>query len=337
MIKPLQRQLILEPTDRLFESEAVLNPAVYYENGLTHLFYRACAPGNYSSIGYALLRDDQVLYRSPEPILFPESAAESHGIEDPRIVRLKNQYYLFYTVYDGTDAQVAYAIADELPHFKKQRIISPPFTYGEVADMCSRGELHNYLCQTSLRSHHPEEFFWDKDAFIFPEYIHGKLAMIHRLLPEIQLSYFNSFDQLNRKYWNQYLTEIESHTLMESKFPFESSYIGGGVPPIRTEAGWLFIYHAVEQGKSGPVYRAAAALLDLQIPLAVRGRLPYPLFEPMEEWEKNGVVNNVVFPTGAMVTGDVLQIFYGAADKRIGRVTFNLPELLNELTKEEYA
>lgn len=335
-IQPLKRQIILEATSHLFENQAVLNPAAYAENGLVHLFYRAVRTGNHSSIGYAILKDGQVIWRSPRPVLFPETAPERQGIEDPRIVKLKDRFYLFYTVYDGADAQVAYATADTLPHFRKQRIISPPITYGEVRALCRKSNPTPYVCRCIDPIQDDDTFLWDKDAFIFPEYIHGRIVLMHRLKPEIQLSSFTSFDELGRHRWWHYLENLETHTLLKGTHWFESGYIGGGAPPVRTPDGWLVIYHGVEHTARGYIYRAGALLLDLEQPQKIRSQLPYPLFEPTTSWERNGDVNNVVFPTAAIVHDDIVDIYYGAADKRIGLISFSLHELLRELHKSPY-
>ena len=330
-IEPLDRRIILQASQQEFESQAVLNPAAFFENGLLHLFYRAVQPGNYSSIGYAIFKDDVLIHRSPEPILRPETAPEMHGLEDPRLIKLGETYYLFYTVYDGKDIQIAYATATTLPHFQKHPAISPPITYGEIKALCDVHGEDSYLCKYSTLNRPPHNFLWDKDAFIFPEHIHGKLVLVHRIQPEIQLLYFNDFNELTHEYWNRYLSKLESHTLLTRKYWFESAYVGGGAPPVRTPDGWLFIYHAVEQGPAGLIYRAGAALLDLDHPLKVIGRLDYPLFGPDEEWEKVGDVGNVVFPTAVVVQEDLVDIYYGAADKRIGKISFPLSQLLTEL------
>ncbi|WP_449386636.1 glycoside hydrolase family 130 protein, partial [Chryseobacterium potabilaquae] len=109
------------------------------------------------------------------------------------------------------------------------------------------------------------------------------------------------------------------------------SYIGGGCPPIETEYGWLLIYHGVHDTIEGYVYSACAALLDLDRPEKEISRLPYPLFKPEEEWEQKGEVNNVCFPTGAIVEEDTLYIYYGAADKRIAVASLSISELLKVL------
>jgi predicted GH43/DUF377 family glycosyl hydrolase len=91
------------------------------------------------------------------------------------------------------------------------------------------------------------------------------------------------------------------------------------------------IYHGMEQTDKGPVYSACAALLDLNNPVKEISRLPYALFSPEYEWELKGVVNNVVFPTGTVLFGGTLFIYYGAADTLIACASVNLSELVAEL------
>jgi predicted GH43/DUF377 family glycosyl hydrolase len=109
--------------------------------------------------------------------------------------------------------------------------------------------------------------------------------------------------------------------------------MGGGCPPIETEAGWLLIYHGVHDTVEGYVYSACAALLDLDHPEKVIARLPYPLFYPEEWWERQGEVNNVCFPSGALVYEDRLYVYYGAADERIAVASIMMNSLIDELLK----
>lgn len=333
----LERKVVLEPTSLAFESAGVLNPACFAEGELIHMYYRAVREGNYSTIGYCQLRGDRVVYRAPEPVLWPQSAAEQHGLEDPRLVKCEGLYYLFYTVYDGNDAQVAYATTKHLPNFKKQQVISPQLTYGEFAELCklSPGTSYEHLCQLYPTQDHPgaRTLLWEKDTFIFPRTFGGRFALVHRLKPEIQILFFDTFEQLTSGFWLQQLADLEHHTLLSGRYWFEDGYLGGGAPPVETPAGWLFVYHAAQQTISGNIYRAGIALLDLEDPSRVLARLPYPLFEPEKPWEKEGVVQNVVFPTSLLIEGEQLHCYYGAADTRIGRISFSLPDLLTELLK----
>jgi predicted GH43/DUF377 family glycosyl hydrolase len=149
--------------------------------------------------------------------------------------------------------------------------------------------------------------------------------------PDIQLVSVHELEELTCDFWIDYFRDLNHHVLLSSEYKHEVSYIGGGCPPIETEHGWLLIYHGVHDTPIGYVYSACAALLDLHDPQKEIARLPNPLFVPEHEWELKGEVNNVCFPTGAVVFEDTLYIYYGAADERIATVSMSLSSLLNEL------
>jgi len=299
--------------------------------------YRAVAPGNYSSIGYAQFKDNQLIYRSEEPILKVDYAVEQHGLEDPRLVYCDGTYYLFYVMYDGTDAQVAYATAKNLPHFTKQGIISSRVTYEDVGTICVSNEVdgvYKGFCYTPGNAYPwRDSLLWEKDSFIFPRKFNGKYALIYRFSPGIQVLFFDDFSQLTPAYWLKNFETLSQNTVLLPQHSFEGLFLGGGCPPIETEAGWLFIYHAVSSIEGKRVYQAAAALLDRDDPTHVLGRLSYPLFSPDHLWEQQGDVPNVVFPTGAVVKDGDLFIYYGAADSCIAYCSLNLASLLEELVK----
>jgi predicted GH43/DUF377 family glycosyl hydrolase len=142
----------------------------------------------------------------------------------------------------------------------------------------------------------------------------------------------NTIAELTRSFWENYFLHLDEHIVLTPKYEHESSYVGGGCPPIETKIGWLVIYHGVHDSLSGYVYSACAALLDLDNPQKEIARLPYPIFEPEFSWELKGEVDNVCFPTGAVLFDDTLYIYYGAADERIACASLSLNELLQELT-----
>ena len=158
---------------------------------------------------------------------------------------------------------------------------------------------------------------------------------MHRILPGIQIITFKNFSDLTDKYWRQHLTDLGNNVVLDPLYWYESRNVGGGCPPIKTKDGWLLIYHAVEDTPLGKIYHAAAALLDLLNPLKVIGRLKEPLFSPKTSWEKHGLVNNVVFPTGAVVSGGRLYIYYGAADSCIGAKSIELDSLLTAIKNHD--
>lgn len=338
MIVVKKEGILITKTDLEFEKEGVLNPAVMRRGDSVHIFYRAVQKGNHSSIGYCRLDGPlTVAERWQKPFMVPEYEYESQGIEDARIVKIDDQFYMTYTGYDGTNARGTLAISKDLMNFKKQGIIVPPITYAEFVYLVeSAGKVNeNYYRNHKFyyQEADPEKkiMLWDKNVIFFPKRIKGKLVFLHRIRPGIQIVSVNNLKELTKDFWHEYFLNLPEHIVLDPFYAHESSYIGGGCPPIETDQGWLLIYHGVEETEKGPVYSACAALLDLNNPLKEIARLPYALFSPEYEWELNGEVNNVVFPTGTALFGNTLFIYYGAADTHIACASINLSELVAEL------
>ena len=336
MINLRKEGVILSKTEFEFENGAVLNPAVIRVGDSVHIFYRAVKEGNYSSIGYCRLDGPLTLVeRLDKPILVSEFEYESKGVEDARIVKIDDLYYMTYTAYDGVNARGALATSKDLIHFEKQGIIVPNITYSEFVRMAQSLKVNKNYYQNHKFYYEKldplkKTILWDKNVIFFPRRINGNLLFLHRIRPGIQIVSIKEINELTKEFWIEYFSCFKKHIVFDPIYEHESSYIGGGCPPIETPEGWLLIYHGVED-ENGPVYRACAALLDLDDPSKVLARLPYPLFSPEYEWELYGDVNNVVFPTGTAVFGGTLFIYYGAADKEIAVATINLSELIAEL------
>lgn len=339
MIAVKKEGILLHKTNLDFENEGVLNPGAIREGDHVHLFYRAVSNGNHSSIGYCKLQGPlNVESRMEAALLSPEYPYESQGMEDPRIVKIDDLYYLTYTAYDGVNALGALALSSDLIHFKKQGIIVPQLTYLEFNDLLDSKESpspdyirYNEHIQ-QLEVFGKEQLVWDKNVIFFPRRINGKLHFLHRIKPDIQIVVsILSLDELNNAFWKEYIKALDDCIVLQPKYDHERSYIGGGCPPIETPEGWLMIYHGVCSSAKGYVYSACAALLDLNNPQKELARLPYALFKPEYEWELKGEVNNVCFPTGSVVIDNILYIYYGAADQRIAVASINLTDLLAEL------
>lgn len=306
MIKLKKTGIIMSPLKDQLGCFARFNPGVCLKDGIIHMLYRATNSDikdreNYiSSIGYAKLDlENKILFDSNKKVIFPTLLEEVKGCEDPRIVKFEDCYYIFYTAYDGVKARVAIAKTEDFIQYSKLGVIN--------------------------------HFDYDKDAFIFPERINGKIAYIHRISPNIQLDYFKSFNELlSKDTWNGYEDRINDSVIMKSEYSWEGNKIGGSTPPLKTDQGWLLLYHGVDDKK---VYRCGAALLDLKNPSVLIARLPYPILEPTEDYELFGDVNNVVFPEGAFIHNGQLNVYYGAADKYIAAAKININELLAELLK----
>lgn len=336
MVNVKKHGVILKKTDLPFESDGVLNPAVYQEGNSVHIFYRALEHGNHSTLGYCRLDGPlTIVERSKEPILSPLLDYESQGVEDPRIVHINGSYYLSYTAYNGHNALGVLATSKDMKKWKRRGIIVPQITYNEFGILALTNPyladkyVRFYVSKNSDKNKYT--LLWDKNVVFFPRKINNKYCFFHRILPEIQLVMVESFAELTKEYWHNYFLHIEDHVALSPRYEHEISYLGGGAPPIETSEGWLVIYHGVYDVNGKHVYTACAALLDLDNPVIELARLPYPLFKPDTDWEKHGVVNNVVFPTGTSLFDDTLYIYYGAADKCIACASLSLKELTAEL------
>ena len=335
MIK-MDKKIVLESRkDCAFEEEGVFNPACIEKDGIVHMFYRAVGKENFSTIGYCQLKNNEVIYRSDKPIMVPEYSYEKQGIEDPRITYIDGKYYMFYTAFDGKNALVAYATSNDLKTFTKKGLITPQISYDEAEDIFrNSGLIDRYVFFEKLfrLKKGDDIYLWEKDAMLFPKKIDGRYAIIHRVLPGIQILYFDDFDQLTQDFWRNYLKNLNGYIVLDPKYGFENAYIGGGCVPVEVPEGWLMIYHSVEENiKEEKIYRAGAALLDKENPQKVIGRLSSPLFSPEKSWEKHGVVNNVVFPTATIIRGEIIDIYYGAADKKIAVKSINIKDLIKKL------
>lgn len=156
----------------------------------------------------------------------------------------------------------------------------------------------------------------NKDAAIFPEKVGGRYVMFHRIPPDIWLAYSDDL-----MLWGDYRRIMEPRP-----GNWDGLKIGAGGPPLKTDRGWLVIYHGVSPDK---VYRLGVALLDLDDPSRIVNRPRDFVLEPEEPWELEGDVPNVVFTCGTAEIGDRYHVYYGAADKVIAVATADSRALLD--------
>jgi beta-1,2-mannobiose phosphorylase / 1,2-beta-oligomannan phosphorylase len=324
MIKLQRMGIVLAPEGPEIKTTAKFNAGMVLVGGTVHMLFRYCewreqfdtlSQSNYAvdEIRYARLTPGgRLLEESTRALIAPTHAWEVSGCQDARVVALEDSFYITYTAWDkdtaapGEDrARVGVARTEDFKTIEKLGIIS-----------------------------HER---WDKDAFLFPERIGGRIAYMHRVEPNIQIDYFSSIAELlDPRTWQNYAARVDGSTVLRAENGWECGKVGGSVPPIRTERGWLLIYHAVETLSDAPldfVYRAGAALLDLDNPSKVIARLPYPILEPETDYERVGDVDNVVFPVGGYIFHGDLVVSYGAADRVTALAKVNLVELLDELEK----
>ncbi len=284
-----------------WEIGGTFNPGAVANGQVIDLLYRAVDENKVSRLAYARILDGtRITFRSPRPVLEPSADWEEFGCEDPRITHLDGTFYITYTAFSRRGTRIALASTRDFSNFRKFGLVGPGLN--------------------------------DKDCVIFPDRVDGRIALLHRLASKVQIAYFDSFESLvdSRKFWDEYVNHFDDYEVMRSKFEWEVRKVGIGPPPIKTARGWLVIYHGVSIDH---VYRAGAALLDLDDPSRVLARTKEPVLEPESEFEKHGVVPNVVFPDGAIVRDGKLIIYYGGADKVCCAASAPFDEFLDELEK----
>ncbi len=304
VLKRYKRNPILSPNpDNLWESVMTYNCAAIYAEGKVHIAYRAqgSKPG-ISRVGYASSKNGfDIDERLDQPIFGPDAASdlECFGVEDPRLTHIGDRIYMNYTAYGNG-----------------MGIVEPRKRYQVGITSISVEDFLNKKWNWSKRIY-PFYMSESKNSFFFPEKINGKYALIHRTSPNIAISYSDNIEK-----WS------EQKILMKAENNWEYFKIGGGAPPIKTDKGWLFIYHGVDRSTS---YRLGVALLDLNDPEKVLKRSKIPFLEPETEYECSGVVPNVVFTCGAVLIDDMILVYYGGADTVIGVATARLDEIFRFL------
>jgi predicted GH43/DUF377 family glycosyl hydrolase len=170
----------------------------------------------------------------------------------------------------------------------------------------------------------------NKDAVLF-NLRDGRVAMIHRIYPNMQLALFDTLEQLwdpPPGYWEEYLVDLHRHVIIEPDA--ESFGVGAGAPPIETQDGLLILYH--ERDWDGQ-YVTKAALLDHDTG-RLKAKLAEPIMRPQLSWEREGDVDNVVFVQGAIPQPDgEIYVTYGAADRSVGAALVSMEELLDALRR----
>lgn len=256
---------------------------------------------NYDGIDYLttishlrlLFSDDGINFEESEtyPSLFGEGAYESYGIEDCRVSKIDDTYYLTYTMVSPNGVGVGLRTTNDWKEFEKRGMIFSP---------------HN------------------KDCAIFEEKINEKHYALHRpSSPELGGNYIWIAESPDSIHWGNHKCIAKTR-----KDKFDSKRLGAGAAPIKTESGWLMIYHgATEENR----YCLGAILLDLTDPSIVIARSEEPIMEPVATYEQTGFFGNVVFTNGHIVDGDTIKMYYGASDEHVCLANFSINEILKTL------
>ncbi|MEY8352861.1 glycoside hydrolase family 130 protein [Lachnospiraceae bacterium 54-53] len=226
-----------------------------------------------------------------KPAIMPNAKEECWGMEDPRITRIGEVYYINYTAVSPQGAVTSLIATEDFIEYERKGIIFLPE---------------------------------NKDVAIFPERLGGDYYAFNRPVPkgigtpDIWIS--KSPDMIH---WGEH-----KHFYSVSEEGWENGRIGGGAPPVRTEKGWLKIYHAADRNNR---YCLGAFLLDEKDPEKILAKSRQPLLEPEMEYEVNGFFGQVVFTCGCICEDENLKIYYGAADDSICMAEISLTDIYRHL------
>jgi beta-1,2-mannosidase len=287
---------IIPPQGEGFESAGTFNPSTVKIDGKFVMLYRAQDRKGTSSLGYASSEDGVHFVRRAEPVMVAETPYEQGGgVEDPRLVKIGDTFYLTYTGYNnvtGTgpqhgDAQLCMATSADLVHWKRLGVIMPAY----------KGKWN---------------VGWTKSGAILTQKINGKYWMYYLADAAGQLTQMSVAYSTDLEHW----TEPLDHPVLAGRpHAFDSTVVEPGPAPFMTEKGIFLIYNGADDKN---VYRTGWVIFDKNDPTKVIARSDQPIFEPTQEWEKVGQVPNVVFVEGMVRDGKRWLFYYGGADKYVG-------------------
>lgn len=333
-LKKYEHNPILEKNPKnAWESLVVLNPAVIYheEEELFYMLYRAAGKDleHVMHIGLAISEDGYHFKRvSDEPLISPDPISlDAGGVEDPRLVKLGDYYYLTYASRPFPPGQ--YWRDDKIIcGFKPEHGPRALIYNSTISHLAISKDLRTWKKLGPIT----DSRFDDRDVIIFPEKINNQYVMISRGMERCGEGYPNQNPAIYISYSDDLLYWDNYEFLMQGEVWWEDAKIGASTPPIKTKDGWLLVYHGVSTKDLD--YRVGVVLLDLENPSRILKRTKNYIMEPEFEYETAGYYNGCVFPTGIVLKDNTIFIYYGAADKNIGVATCQLDELLMFLDKE---
>jgi predicted GH43/DUF377 family glycosyl hydrolase len=315
---------------------STFNPGAIYDNGRFLLYERAAGSLRpfQTNIG-VLSSEDGVHFEHVEdrPIFSAEMLGFPEGsVEDARVVKIEDKFYMTYALqpyqFDcwPTGIAVPNYYPNNYPEWSKYNV-EPMITRSGIA-VSDDGIHFEQLCYTT-----PPEID-DRDNVLFPEKINGKFALLRRPMQYVGEDYGTDIPGI----WISFSEDLMDWSAPElvavaENEEWEGTKIGAAASPLKTDRGWLLLYHGVDKNS---IYRVGAMLLDLDDPRRVIARTGKFIMEPKEYYEKFGlVIPNVVFPTGNLIKDGMLYIYYGCCDTSIGLATVPLDDLLENILQSK--
>lgn len=324
IVRKASNNPIISPRpDVPWESRATFNSAAILEDNKVHFLYRALGDKDLSVLGYATSSDGvNIDFRADEPAYIPREPFETPGgnsfktiaqhfvsgwgyggVEDPRITKIEDKLYLTYVAFDGANPPRVAMSNIGVDDFLKNN-----WNKWETPKLISAPGMVN------------------KSAVVFPRKVKGKYVVMHRVYPNILIDYLDNLE------FEDYL---QGHDFIPPRKKFwDSKKVGAGAPPIETDDGWLLVYQSV--GYQDPSrYKIGAMMLDRDNPSKVLYRTHMPIIEPEEHYENGGFKAGVVYPCGAVIMKNKLNIYYGGSDSYLCAASTDLDRFIFEMKRNQ--
>ena len=256
--------------------------------------------------------DDGINFEERVPFIKPEEKWEACGCEDPRVTFFEGKYYTFYTALSGfpfsaENIKVAVAVSKDLKSIESKHLVTP---------------------------------FNAKAMTLFPERINGKIVVIfslHTDMPpaKVCIAKLDKIEDLwSKTFWDKWILEVDSHSVDFARNPYD--HIEIGATPIKIKEGWLLVYSHIQNYFNGPenldrIFGIEALILDSKDPSKIVSRTGGPILVPEEKYELSGYINDVIFPSGAILIKDKLSIYYGAADTTVCVAHVSITDLVRTM------
>lgn len=317
LTRSFENPILVPDSKNKWEAQASFNPSVWKDPTGFKMVYRALSPHvpyfhtemNVSTIGYAE-SNDPIHFKDRRQLFLPEYDWEKYGCEDPRITKIGDTYYIFYTALGGfpfgpDNIKVGLAVTRDFKTIEEKHLVTP---------------------------------FNAKGACILPEKVNGKYAVIVTVntdkppIPStIGVAYFDNLEDIwNCEIWNKWYSELDSHKI--DLLRDSSHQVEVGAVPVKTKYGWLLIHsYTKDYFSPNKKFGIEAVLLDTNDLKKIVARTSDSMLTPKEQYELFGEVPYTIFPSGAVVSGEDLYVYYGAADTVSAVATVNLEALINDM------
>lgn len=317
-----QNPLIKPNPQHTWEEQAAFNGSVIKDNNIYHMVYRAVSKTMkyhdrelmLSVIGHAVSTDGEY-FTDNELFIEPELDWEFYGCEDPRVTKIDGTFYIFYTGISewppkAQGIRIGVAITKDFKTIEYKRLVTP---------------------------------FNAKAMVLFPEKINGKYVVmltVNTDIPpsKIGIAYLDSIEQLwDIEFWTLWYRDLHKYVVPLQRMT--SDQVEVGAVPIRTEYGWLFVYSYIQDyyNEKGRVFGIEAVMLENENPQKIVASTLGPIMIPETDYELNGMIGNIVFPSGSSIENNMLHIYYGASDDTVCRASIMLETLYKNMHKTQVA